>query len=376
MEITLRYPVISFLFATFSHSSEGLSGRSSDGLSFINFKPDEYLYLNITSIGSNLVQDGSECGFACLEIPSCFSYNLAAVPDINKKKLCELLPSDKYNNTDKFIASPVFHHFSVPSPCSRWPCENNGTCVPQYEKNSYVCLCTKEFSGKHCQTNLTAINECESNPCLNDGTCSDQLGGFNCSCVPGFYGDRCETGRLSNSTIIGGNVSYQSRLYQFLTPAVGLDPQWVLCYRASTHGWAVSTFHSRCDGKRDTVTIIKKGQYVFGGYTDIPWESGSGYGHTSNAFIFSLRNKEGLGPFKSMVTDSSEAIYRHSSYGPTFGRGHDIYIANNANSNTDSYSDFGQHNDYSVPSGVQDQYTILAGTNHFTPEEVEVFYLG
>jgi len=41
---------------------------------------------------------------------------------------------------------------------------------------------------------LTAINECESNPCLNDGTCSDQLGGFNCSCVPGFYGDRCETG--------------------------------------------------------------------------------------------------------------------------------------------------------------------------------------
>ena len=86
----------------------------SDGLSFINFKPDEYLYLNITSIGSNLVEDGSECGFACLEIPSCFSYNLAALPDINKKKLCELLPSDKYNNTDKFIASPVFHHFSIP----------------------------------------------------------------------------------------------------------------------------------------------------------------------------------------------------------------------------------------------------------------------
>ena len=78
-------------------------------------------------------------------------------------------------------------------------------------------------------------------------------------------------GGLFASAIIGGNTFYQSRLYQFLTPAVGLNPQWKLCYRASTDGWASSTFHSRCDGKRDTVTIIENGQYVFGGYTDIPW---------------------------------------------------------------------------------------------------------
>lgn len=30
----------------------------------------------------------------------------------------------------------------------------------------------------------------------------------------------------------------------------------------------------------------------------------------------------------------------------------------------------------SVPSGVQNKYTILAGTNSLTPDEVEVFYLG
>ena len=83
-----------------------------------------------------------------------------------------------------------------------------------------------------------------------------------CFSVVGFF---------SHSAIIGGNVFYQNHLYQFLTPAVGLNSQWEICYRASTHGWAVSTFHSRCDGIRDTVTIIKKGQYVFGGYTDIPW---------------------------------------------------------------------------------------------------------
>ena len=98
-----------------------------------------------------------------------------------------------------------------------------------------------------------------------------------------------------------------------------------------------------------------------------------GYVSTSNAFIFSLRNKEGLGPFKSMVTIPSYGIRQYSSFGPTFGGGYDINIANNANSNTDSYTYFGYS--YSVPSGVQDRKTLLAGTYHFTPDEVEVFYL-
>ena len=76
-----------------------------------------------------------------------------------------------------------------------------------------------------------------------------------------------------------------------------------------------------------------------------------------------------------MVTNPSYAIRQYSSFGPTFGRGYDIYIANNANSNTDSYTNFGYYY-YSLPSGVQDRQTILAGTYKFTPDDVEVFYLG
>ena len=56
-----------------------------------------------------------------------------------------------------------------------------------------------------------------------------------------------------------------------MEPVAGSHPYWKLCYRASSYGWAASTFHSNCDGKHNTVTIIKRGQYVFGGYTDIPW---------------------------------------------------------------------------------------------------------
>ena len=110
--------------------------------------------------------------------------------------------------------------------------------------------------------------------------------------------------------------------------------------------------------------------YLFSCYSD----TSGGYSSTSNAFIFSLRNKDGLGPFKSMVTKSHYAIYGHSSYGPIFGGGYDIYIDKIANSNTNSYTNFGHS--YSVPSGVQDSSKILAGSYRFTPDEVEVFYLG
>ena len=101
-------------------------------MSYINFKPEAFSYLNIIRIGSELVQDGSECGFACLKITSCFSHNLAAFPDKWGKLLCELLPSDKHREPNDLIRSPIFHHFSktvsailfqfklhVPSPLSK-----------------------------------------------------------------------------------------------------------------------------------------------------------------------------------------------------------------------------------------------------------------
>ena len=75
-----------------------------------------------------------------------------------------------------------------------------------------------------------------------------------------------------------------------------------------------------------------------------------------------------------MVTLSIFAIYRSSSHGPTFGGGLDIAIKDNGNSYKNSYTNFGHS--YLIPSGIKDRKTILAGTYMFTPDEVEVFYLG
>ena len=45
-----------------------------------------------------------------------------------------------------------------------------------------------------------------------------------------------------------------------------------LLYRASRDGWAASNFHSCCDNKAPTVTVIQSGNYVFGGYTEREWK--------------------------------------------------------------------------------------------------------
>ena len=50
-----------------------------------------------------------------------------------------------------------------------------------------------------------------------------------------------------------------------------------LLYRASRNGWAASNFHSYCDNKGPTLTVVKSGNYIFGGYTDQSWSGGRSY---------------------------------------------------------------------------------------------------
>ena len=84
-----------------------------NGIAFARFKAHKFSYLNIARLATDYVLNGRECGLACINISSCFSFNLAAFYDMTEKILCELLPADKYNNSDKFVTSKFFHHFSI-----------------------------------------------------------------------------------------------------------------------------------------------------------------------------------------------------------------------------------------------------------------------
>ena len=79
---------------------------------------------------------------------------------------------------------------------------------------------------------------------------------------------------LNESTILSNDIKYWMQLTSYLVPVVqSSNHRFLRCWQATTDGWAPSTFHSNCDGKGPTVTIIQVGSYIFGGYSDVSWSS-------------------------------------------------------------------------------------------------------
>ena len=80
---------------------------------------------------------------------------------------------------------------SVPSPCrprplpGANPCEHKGKCINTL--GSFQCRCLPGYTGPRCEID---VNECVSNPCQNDATCLDQIGEFQCICMPGARANR------------------------------------------------------------------------------------------------------------------------------------------------------------------------------------------
>ncbi|XP_015780560.1 PREDICTED: fibropellin-3-like isoform X5 [Acropora digitifera] len=187
--------VIASIYA-FGYAVTENSAQKEDGMAggsrHINFIEDKFSYLNITVVSRRFVERSLQCALMCLETLPCFSFNLAAFPDNNDKLLCEHLPSDKYNNSEKLIPSNAFHHFSIWSSCSAVVCGNNGKCVALYKENSYVCLCKEGFTGRNCETDIDECASRKDNPCQNGGTCINVLGAFQCQCPGKFIGARCE----------------------------------------------------------------------------------------------------------------------------------------------------------------------------------------
>ncbi|XP_068760879.1 uncharacterized protein [Montipora capricornis] len=147
---------------------------------------------------------------------------------------------------------------------------------------------------------------------------------------------------------------------------------FVLIYRASRDGWASSTFHALCDNKGPTVTVVESEDNIFGGYTEQSWDGSTGYKRCEKSFLFSLVNQSGAGPTKMKLKGSSNqnGIYCSSSFGPTFGGGHDLHISSDANTKTNSYSKL-SHTYECPPNMVANSF--LAGGSNFYVHELEVF---
>lgn len=176
------------------------------------------------------------------------------------------------------------------------------------------------------------------------------------------------------------------------------DTKWNLLYRASKDGFGASVFHTKCDNKPNTLTIIKTSQgYIFGGYTEADWSktdpirfqdllfnplhlsatrTGSklNFKYDPEAFIFSLKNPENR-ILRIDVSNPNEAIHSHQLYGPSFGNG-DILIVSDSNTHIYSFSDLSSsyvHPDITSTSDKIKSERFLTGSKHFKVADIEVF---
>ena len=77
------------------------------------------------------------------------------------------------------------------------------------------------------------------------------------------------------SSIIQRNSVHHQHLSRMLIEEGYDSSLWIPCYVALRHGWNVSSFHELCGNMAPTLTIVRKDNYLFGGFTEKRWEGKS-----------------------------------------------------------------------------------------------------
>ena len=141
--------------------------------------------------------------------------------------------------------------------------------------------------------------------------------------------------------------------------------------RDYTHTNVAAEFHQACDNIPNTLVIIKSGQYIAGGYTEVAWSSPAEWVRLKavKAFVFSV-NRQKVYPVSEQIC----AIYCDRAYGPMFG-GSALRIygdyGDGGKQGRGGCSDMG----YYDKTGVVNRDTELMGTEYFKVDEYEVYKL-
>jgi hypothetical protein len=171
---------------------------------------------------------------------------------------------------------------------------------------------------------------------------------------------------------------------------------WKLLYRGSDNSFSAVNFHSQCDLKGATVTLVRaENGRIVAAYNGDSWDCSeskdylfflkvcSGFSGNKDGFISSIGYEEyKKGGFNSDFQMTTFNIFRsvgekgcdsHKAYGPTFGEGADLEISDNCNSNTKSYTNLGRS--YKSVDGLPANELTLFGSKNFVVEEYEVYQI-
>lgn len=91
------------------------------------------------------------------------------------------------------------------------------------------------------------------------------------------------------SYILGQNKLYHEAIESMMSAVTPSRSKWIRCYHAKSDGCNAQAFHSRCDNKGPTVTLVRVRELVFGGFLDQNW--GGITNEISNLIAFTDLNR-------------------------------------------------------------------------------------
>ena len=105
----------------------------------------------------------------------------------------------------------------------------------------------------------------------------------------------------------------------------GSDGKLSLLYRGTRDGMESNHFHSKCDNKGPTLTIIETTSgIIMGGYSNTHWSCSGSHQKANKAFLYVLTGIDDgdiSPPYKLILKNANDtsAVYHNSTYGPIFG---------------------------------------------------------
>ena len=161
-------------------------------------------------------------------------------------------------------------------------------------------------------------------------------------------------------------INYHNLIYNFISIGIKRNflkkiNNFTLIFKASIDGYESDYFHRKCDGKMNTLTIIRTitGK-IFGGFTNAKWDETSQFKPGSSGFIFSLDNREIY-----YNKNSKQNIWCSKTRGPTFGYNDFVILSNGKEGRDNSGRSYETFN----------KTYALAGEREFLIEDYEVYQL-
>ncbi|XP_048590608.1 uncharacterized protein LOC116619504 [Nematostella vectensis] len=190
------------------------------------FLKEKKMYLNVTVKEVHKVNRVAQCAVKSMRDHKSYSFNFAVKPDECGTYLCEVLYTDRYNDSDKYHKNENFDHYNKKSACASSPCPVGSFCQADYEHESYTCrkiICEKDLAQLSCLDGFaidvewalwgrSSMQPCphpKAQICIKKETVHETL-----QSIRGLCQDKNSCSFTANNTVIGHDPC--AKIYKYL----------------------------------------------------------------------------------------------------------------------------------------------------------------